>query len=457
MGSNTKFRAFFKMTPAKYILLSFLALILVGAFLLCLPISNVDGEWLSFVDALFSSTTSVCVTGLMTIDIASKLTLFGEVVVLFLIQLGGLGFVTVASLLYMMIGKKINYQTRMTLQESLNTEDNAGILKMVKNIFIITAICEFAGFLALAPSMVKFSGDFWTGCYKALFLAISAFCNAGIDPLGTVTADFSNIACFANNAAVLIPLMFLIVLGGIGFIVIVDILSRPSKSKKLMLQTRVVLWMSLILIVFGASVFMMAEWNNPKTIGSLSVFDKVTNSFFQSVTTRTAGFASFSQADMTQISKLVSGVLMFIGGSSMSVAGGVKTTTFFILLLMLFKNQDQNGNIIYRDKKITNKVLSKAVRIVLIAIFLLLIGSVLIYIFEGGKFSVASIVYDVISAICTVGLSFGITPMLCSWSKLMLVTLMYVGRVGMLTIPLAFKQKETNSAIDYVNAKIMVG
>ena len=455
MSLNSK--KIFKMTPAKYILVSFLALILIGSFLLCLPISNVDGQWLSFVDALFSSTTSVCVTGLMTIDIASRLTLFGEIVVLFLIQLGGLGFVTVASLLYMMIGKKINYQTRRTLQESLNTEDNAGILKMVKNIFIITAVCEFAGFLALAPSMVKFTGNFWSGCYKALFLAVSAFCNAGIDPLGTATADFSNIACFADNSAVLIPLMFLIVFGGIGFIVIVDVLSRLSKNKKVMLQTRVVLWVTAILIVFGASVFMFAEWNNPKTIGSLSTFDKITNCFFQSVTTRTAGFASFSQSDMTQISKFVSGILMFIGGSSMSVAGGVKTTTFFILLLMLVKNQDQNGNIIYRDKKITSKVLSKAVRIVLIAIFLLVIGVSLIYVFEGGKFSVASIVYDVISAICTVGLSFGITPSLCVASKITLITLMYAGRVGMLTIPLAFKQKETNAAIDYVNAKIMVG
>ena len=275
MSSNIKLRAFFKMTPAKYILLSFLTLILVGTFLLCLPISNVDGKWLSFVDALFSSTSSVCVTGLMTIDLASKLTLFGELVVLFLIQLGGLGFVTVASLLYIMVGKKINYQTRITLQESLNAEENAGVLKMVKKIFIITAICEFAGFVMLAPSMVKFSGNFWTGCYMALFLSVSAFCNAGIDPLGTATADFSSIEVFASNASVLIPLMMLIVLGGIGFIVIVDIISRPSKTKKLTLHTKIVLSVTAILIIFGASVFMIAEWNNPATIGELSVFDKI--------------------------------------------------------------------------------------------------------------------------------------------------------------------------------------
>ena len=218
MSSNSRIKAFFKMSPAKYILLSFALLIFIGAFLLCLPISNVNGEWRSFIDALFSSTTSVCVTGLMTIDIATEFTLFGEFIVLLLIQMGGLGFVTCASLLYMMIGKKINYQTRMTLQESLNADDNAGVIKMVRHIFLITAICEFAGFLMLLPSMIKFSGNFWSGTFKALFLAISAFCNAGIDPLGPVTADFSNIASFATNASVLIPLMILIVLGGLGFI-----------------------------------------------------------------------------------------------------------------------------------------------------------------------------------------------------------------------------------------------
>ena len=457
MSSRSKLRAFFKMSPAKYILLSFASLIFIGAFLLCLPISNVHGEWRSFVDALFSSTTSVCVTGLMTIDIAAEFTLFGEFVVLLLIQIGGLGFVTSASLIYMMIGKKINYQTRITLQESLNADDNAGIVKTVKHIFAITAICEFLGFLALLPSMIKFSGGFWSGSFKALFLAISAFCNAGIDPLGTATAEFSNLAVFSTNASVLIPLMFLIVMGGIGFIVVVDVIFRPQKTKKLTLHTKVVLMMTAILIVFGALVFMCAEWNNSKTFGNLSTFDKITNSFFQSITTRTAGFSTINQGDLTQLSIMVSTILMFIGGSPMSVAGGIKTTTFFILILILFKNQDQNGNIIHNGKKITNKILTKAVRITLIAISLLFVGVVIIYLCEGGTLGVESLIYEVVSAICTVGLSFGITPGLCAMSKLTLVALMYVGRVGMLTIPLAFKLKETNSSIKYVNAKITVG
>ncbi len=457
MNSNSKVKQFFKMTPAKYILLGFAALILIGAFLLCLPISNTDGKWLSFVDALFSSTTSVCVTGLMTVDIAVQFSLFGEFVVMLLVQFGGLGFVTMTALLFMFIGKKIDYQTKITLQESLNKEDSGDIVKTVKQILLITAICEFAGFLMLAPSMIKFSGGFWSGCFKALFLAISAFCNAGIDPLGAATPDFSNLSYFASDALVLIPVMLLIVAGGIGFVVILDIFSRKNKARKMPTHTRIVLIMTTVLILLGAGVFMIAEWNNAATIGSMSTFDKITNSFFQSITTRTAGFATFNQADMTQISFMFSSILMFIGGSPMSIAGGIKTTTFFILLLLMVKNQDQNGNIIYRGKKLSHKVLTKAIRIVLIAVLLLFVGTTLIYIFEGGACSLNSIIYEVISSICTVGLSFGITPMLSVMSKLTLIGLMFVGRIGMLTIPLAFKTKETNSAIEYVNAKIIVG
>lgn len=445
------------MTPAKMILLTFLGLILVGSFLLCLPISRTDGKWTPYIDALFSSTSSVCVTGLMTIDIASELSLFGEFVTLLLIQVGGLGFVTMTAFVFMIIGKKINYQTRMTLQEAFNKEENAGVVKTVIHVLAITGVCELLGFFALAPSMIEFSGNFWTGCFKALFLAVSAFCNAGIDPLGRGTADFSNLAFFQSNPFVLIPVMFLIVLGGIGFVVILDLVNRPKKNKKLSLHTKIVLWMTLILILFGAFVFMLAEWNNDATIGNLSIFDKIVNSFFQSISTRTAGFSTIDQSLMTDISFMVSTFLMFIGGSPVSVAGGIKTTTFFVLLLFLTRNQDQNGNIIYRSKKISQKVLSKALRITLIAASLLLVGTALVFVFEGGDCSIDSVIYEVTSAICTVGLSFGITPSLCVMSKLTLVVLMYIGRIGMLTIPLAFKTKEVNTSIEYIGAKIIVG
>ena len=457
MARQSKLKTFFKMTPTKYILITFATLIMVGAFLLCLPISNKNGEWLSFVDSLFTATSSVCVTGLAVFDVAVELTLFGQIVVLLLIQVGGLGFVTITTFLFVLVGKKINYSTRMALQESLNQENNQGIVKTMQRVLIITFGCELAGFLMLAPSMIHFSGDFWSGIFKALFLAVSAFCNAGFDPLGASTPTLSNLIPMADNAFVLIPVMLLIVFGGIGFIVILDIFKKDNNQRKLMLHTRVVLWMTGILIFAGAGLFMLLEWNNPNTIGSMSTGNKILNAFFQSITTRTAGFATIDQAALNPVSQVLSGFLMFVGGSPASIAGGIKTTTLFILLLMIFRNTDKNGNIIYKNKKIKNSLLSKAVRITLIAVMLVVVSTISIYLIEGSAYSFGAVIYEVISAVCTVGLSFGITPVLSIPSKLILSVLMYTGRIGMLAIPLAFKIKDYGVEIEYVEAKITVG
>ena len=457
MVRQSRLKSFFKMTPTKYILISFAAIILVGAFLLCLPISNTDGKWLPFVDSLFTSTSSVCVTGLAVFDVAAEFTLFGQIIVLLLIQVGGLGFVTLTTFLFVLVGKKINYSTRMALQESLNHESNQGVLKIMLKVLIITFSCEFIGFLMLAPSMIQFSGNFWSGIFKALFLAISAFCNAGVDSLGSSTPNFSNLMAVADKELILIPLMLLIVMGGIGFVVILDVFRKDKKQKKMMLHTRVVLWVTGILILVGAGMFMILEWNNPNTLGGFSTGDKIVNAFFQSITTRTAGFATIDQAALNPVSQVLSGFLMFVGGSPASIAGGIKTTTLFILLLMLFRNTDKNGNIIYKNKKIKNSLLSKAVRITLIAVVLVTISSMAIFVIEGGSYSFGTIVFETLSAICTVGLSFGITPLLSVYSKLILSLLMYTGRIGMLTIPLAFKTKEYSAEIEYVEAKITVG
>jgi len=457
MTKAFRFKKLFQLSPAKIVLLGFASFILIGAFLLCLPISNTAREWTPFIDALFTSTSSVCVTGLMVYDVAMHLSLFGQIVVMLLIQVGGLGFVAITSLLFLLIGKKIDYATRLTIQNSLNKEDTEGVVKTVVFVVIATLVCEFVGFLMLAPSMIKFSGSFGTGLFKALFLSISAFCNAGFDPLGTATPEFSNLSYFSGNAWVLIPVMLLIVVGGLGFIVFIDLIDKSKRRKKLNLHTRVVLWITSILILLGAGLFLALEWNNPNTIGNLSVGEKILNGFFQSITTRTAGFATFDQSQMNPITIVLCECFMFIGGSPASMAGGIKTTTFFILFLMIFKESDQNGNIIYRSRKITYNIISKAVKIVLIAITTLILGCTLIYLFEDGAFSLSAIIYECVSAICTVGLSFGITPHLSWISKLILSLLMYMGRIGMLTIPLAFKTKQSLSGIDYPDAKIIVG
>ena len=443
MAKTSKYNSF-HITPAMIILLGFAAIILVGAFLLCLPISNRAGEWIPFIDALFTSTTSVCVTGLMVFDIAMELNLFGQIIVMLLIQIGGLGFVSMASFIFLLLRKKINYSTRLTLQESLN------------KVLIITLICEFVGFVLLTPSMIVYTGEVGMGIFRALFLSISAFCNAGVDPLGSLTPEFSNLAFFIDKSWVLIPVMALIVVGGIGFLVILDLFDKNRKSKKINLHTRVVLIITSVLILIGAAVTMICEWNNDLTIGNLSVWDKIVNSFFQSITTRTAGFATFDQGAMSQVTIIFSEILMFIGGSPASFAGGMKTTTLFVLMLVLFRSTTQDGDIIYRNKKITHQTINKALRIVLIGVGLVIVGSLLLFVFEGEKYTFGTVLFESISAICTVGLTLGITPVLSVGSKLVVILLMYIGRIGMLTIPLAFKTKESLS-IDYVEAKIVVG
>lgn len=445
------------MSPAKVILLGFASFILVGAFLLCLPISNRSGEWASFVDALFTSTSSVCVTGLMVFDVAIELSLFGQFVVMVLIQIGGLGFVAITSLLFLLVGKKIDYATRLTIQESMNKDDSKDVVKTLVFVVIATFVCEFVGFVALAPSMIKLSDSFGMGLFRAMFMAVSGFCNAGFDSFGKLSPELSNLINYSERATILIPIMFLIVMGGVGFIVVIDLIKKAKTKKKLNLHTKVVLWMTAVLILLGAGLFLALEWNNPNTIGKMSVGDKILNGFFQSVTTRTAGFSAIDQSQMNQVTIILCEVLMFIGGSPASMAGGIKTTTFFILLLLVFKSSGQNGNIVYKNKKITNGMISKAMKIVIIAIGSLLVSCSLICIFEDGAFSIGAIVYECVSAICTVGLSFGITPLLSAGSKFVLMLLMYMGRIGMLTIPLAFKQKNHAYGIEYVDAKIIVG
>lgn len=410
-----------------------------------------------FIDSLFTSTSAVCVTGLMVYDVAVELTIFGQAIIMLLIQVGGLGFVAITSLLFLMIGKKINYATRLTIQESLNKDDTEGVVKTIIFILLATIACEFVGALLLTPGMILVSDSVGHAMFKALFLSISAFCNAGFDPLGMAAPEFSNLMTLSQVPIILIPVMFLIVFGGIGFIVLIDIYQSRKKKKRLTIHSRVVLWMTSILIILGTFLIMVLEWNNPNTIGNMSAGNKVLNSFFQSITTRTAGFATIDQSQMNPITVIICEIFMFIGGSPASMAGGVKTTTFFVMLLLLTRNPDQNGNIIYRNKKISNSLIIKATRIVLIAIGSLLLGISLVYLFENGSVTLFATIYECFSALCTVGLSFGITPTLCWQSKLVLSLMMFMGRIGMLTIPLAFKTKNIPSSIEYIDAKITVG
>ena len=404
--------------PAK-IALSFLGLILIGSFLLCTPIASTSGQWWNFTDALFTSTSAVCVTGLIVADTAVHFTVFGQIILLILIQIGGFGFISISALIILAAGKKLSYKNRVVLQESMNRDSNQGVVKLLKQIAIIVFATEGIGFILLLPSMVIEYGA--TGIFKALFLSISAFCNAGFDILGTMGTQFQSLMPFAQNIFVLLPIMFLVINGGIGYMVILEIVSKFNKEtrKPFSLHVKIVLIVTTILIIIGAILFALFEWNNPETIGNMPTFDKIMNSLFQSITPRTAGFATIDQANLTSSSRVVTDILMFIGGSPSSIAGGVKTTTIFVILVYAFRSAGQKGDIVIGKKSISNKTIQKALRIVALSIILILIGVVSICLIERNNPAVnsSSAIFEVISAISTVGVTLGITPTLAITSK----------------------------------------
>lgn len=446
-----------KINPAGQIVLGFLGIILIGTFLLCLPISSNNGQWFSFIDGLLTSTSAVCVTGLIVVDTAVHFSLFGQIVLLVLIQIGGLGFITLTSLVFLMLGKKITYEKRVTIQESLNQENIQGVVKLVKNIIILVFVIEFIGFLCLAPSLVSIYG--WgDGLFKALFLSISAFCNAGFDILGTTSTQFASLSIFAQKAFILLPIMFLIVVGGLGYVVLFEI-GKKFKKHKLSFHSKLVLISTFVLVFGGAVLFAVLEWNNPNTIGNMGFWDKVLNSFFQSITPRTAGFTTFDNNNLTQASIVLTNILMFIGGSPASTAGGIKTATLVVLMIAVFKQTNQNGDISFCKRSISSKSIKKALRVVILAVSFVLISTFLICVFEGNSLTIDEAMFECISALSTVGISLGITPTLSVVSKLIVIILMFVGRVGAVTLTLAFASKTSDISqnIEYPDSKIMIG
>ena len=444
-----------RLSPSLKIMLGFAILILIGGFLLSLPISNRDGQWLSAVDSIFTSTSAVCVTGLIVVDTAVQFTLFGQIVLLFLIQIGGLGIVSITSLIFLMLKKKISFSNRMALKESLNRDSVQGVVSFIKKVILITFIIEGCGAIALLYGTITYTGSFWAGLFAAIFMAISSFCNAGFDVFGTSSEQFISLSNFSSSVLTLLPIMMLIVLGGIGFVV----LTGGFKNIKNNQHAKVVLIVTAILIFGGAVLFMIAEWNNPLTIGNMSTGDKILNSFFQSVSTRTAGCATFDQSGLSMMGQITTIILMFIGGSPTSIAGGIKTTTLFVLFVFLIKRSNNNGTIVFRGRKFTATMIYKAVKIIFYSLLVVLISSVMILAIEGNTVSVMSVVYETVSAISTVGLSMGLTPYLSIASKIILAMVMFIGRVGMLTIVLALSTKIDASMeqVEYINTDIIVG
>lgn len=438
------------LNPAQILVMGFAALILIGATLLNLPAASLDGKSIGFIDSLFSASSAVCVTGLVVVNTAAHWTLFGKIVILILIQIGGLGFMTMATLVALILGKRITLKTRLIMQEALNHSTLSGLVKLTKYIIISTATIEGIGAILLSLKFIPKYGVA-TGIWYSIFHSISAFCNAGFDITG------SSMEPFVDSFIVNITLSLLVIIGGLGYTVYLD-LTSTRKFKKLSLHTKVVLAISGILLLSGFILFFILEFNNPDTLGGLSFKGKILSSIFQSVVPRTAGFNSVNMANITNASAFLIILFMFIGGSPSSTAGGIKTTTIGVIVLSIVSVIKGETDVQIFKKRIPNEIIFRALAVVGIGFLIVTSVTMILTITEEGH-SFLDVVFETVSAFATVGLSRGLTPELSVIGRIIITITMFIGRLGPLTMALAFanKRNEKKGHVRYSEGKIMVG
>ena len=446
-------RPFQNLRPGQLIVLTFAGIILLGAGLLCLPAASRSGEPTTFLTSLFTATSATCVTGLIRVDTGLHWSGFGQAVILLLIQVGGLGFMTIACIFFFALRRKIGLRQRMLLAQALSSDSYSGIVSLVRNILRGTFAVEGAGALIL---FFRFLPEFGFGraLWYGVFHSVSAFCNAGFDVLGDV--DVGGSLCgYAADPVVNGTIMALIIIGGLGFAVWGD-LRKNRKFSRLSVYTRLVVLITAVLIFGGAAAFAALEWNNPATIGTLSVPQKLMAALFQSVTLRTAGFTTIDQNALSDVSKAVSDVLMFIGGSSGSTAGGVKTVTVGVILLASWAAARGRTHVTVMHRTIPARAIANATALFVLVLVLALAGGAFLSVADG--VSLENAIYETISALCTVGLTTGITGTLCAASQILLIIFMFFGRLGIMTISVGFMAADPGSErIGYAETKIMIG
>lgn len=448
------------LSTTKKIILGFLLVIIIGMILLSLPIASND-EDVNILTALFTSTTSVCVTGLVVVDTFSYWTLFGKIVILLLIQIGGMGIIAIICGIMMVLNKKVDLSNRLVIQDAYNLNSNQGVIKFVKKVIFGTVFVEFIG---ACLYMIKFIPKYGVvrGVWYSVFNSVSAFCNAGIDILGP-----NSLINYYDSPLVLITTMMLIFNGGIGFVVwwdVIDVIKDVIKRKitikdfvfKLNVHTRIVLFTTFSLIIIGALLIIAFEYNNINTIGDMSLGHKILNGFFQSITLRTAGFASFRQGDMTDPSIVISILLMFVGGSPVGTAGGIKTVTFAVLICTVRAVvKGRNETVIY-NRSINKELINKSLAVFFISFSIYIVLTLLLLITN--DFSLGDSLFEVASALCTVGLTTGITSQLNSIGQIIIIIGMYLGRIGPISMFIAFSNRHNGkNAIHYAQAELMVG
>ena len=444
----------FVLSTTQIILLSFLVTILVGSGLLALPISSASGEAVPYLDALFTATTSACVTGLVTLPTVSTWSIFGQIVILILIQIGGLGLITIMSGLMILLNKKMGLGDRLLIQDAFNLNTMSGLAKFVKNVLLGTLIIEG---IAAILYMLVFVPEFGvSGIWISIFNSVSAFCNAGID----IIAE-NSLCNYATNPLINLVTSGLIILGGLGYIVWWDVIRvfkcrSPRKFSHLTLHSKIALTVTAGLIFAGAVFIFIFEYDNPSTIGDLSFFDKIQVSFFQSITTRTAGFASVPQENLTNASAAISILLMLIGGSPVGTAGGMKTVTIAVLVCSAFATiRNKNGATLF-GRRISEGSIKKAVAVVVM--FITICAASMILLMATNDVSVIDAAYETVSATATVGLSRNLTATLDISGKLIIIATMYFGRVGPISLAVAFGSKnESQNVISEPTEEISIG
>jgi trk system potassium uptake protein TrkH len=437
-------------TVPRVLVFGFILIILIGTLLLMLPFSTKTEGSIDFLSALFTATSATCVTGLTVFNTFDTFTFFGQFVIMLLIQVGGLGFMTIASSINILVSKKITLRKKVSMQEDLQQPGFNNLKKLTIYIVLFALITESIGTIILT---ICFCGyySFGTALWFGIFHSVSAYCNAGFD---LIELGSGSMTPFYNNPVILLTIACLIIAGGLGFLVITDILAK-KRWRRLSIHTKVVLTVTLILLLAGTAGIMIPEYNNPATIGNMSFGEKLLNSFFQSATTRTAGFNSFSMRGMTTVGLLVTMILMFIGASPCSTGGGLKTTTLFVLLTSTLAVVRRKKESVVDMREIDKLTIYKACATLFLALEVMALSMTVMLAVDGSRFDFVELLFEQISAYATVGLSTGITAELSIVSKLVIIFNMFLGRIGVLSFFISFAATHSiESKIKYMDANI---
>jgi len=439
-----------KITPPRFIILSFLALIIAGGILLIFPFASSSHQFTNPLITFFTSTSATCVTGLVVVDTGTYWSGWGQFIIILLIQFGGLGYMTITSFFLILFNKKVSLEHRMILKQGLNVYNISGIMRFLQVTLLVVLGMEGLGTIALTLRFLR-DYSFWKALTMGVFHSVSAFCNAGFDIMG----GFQSFQGYTNDLTLNLTVMILIVTGGIGFYVLWRLLH--PRDRGLTFHVKIVLRITLFLILAGAGLFLLFEWRNPNSIANLPLRDKILAAFFQAITPRTAGFSTVAIKNLHQSTQFVLTWFMLIGGSPGGTAGGIKTTTFIVITGLVIYSIRRKGSVVIGRRTIKKGTLMRAVFVFGFAIFVIAVATLIILFVQGDEFTFLQVLFEVISAFGTVGLSAGITTHLSSISRFVIIVTMFVGRVGSMSLVISMMGRRKTPHIGYPEEDIAIG